>query len=254
MKIASWNVNSVRARLEPVLRWIKEQEPDVLLMQELKTENFPVGAFEEIGYQSVAATQKAYNGVAIVSRLPIEHLSATLKGDAADSHARFLEARIDGIRIVNIYAPNGNPVGSEKFTYKLMWMERLASEMAGWLRGGEPVLIGGDFNVIPEDIDCHKPASWVRDALFQPEPRDRYRKMLATGYTDVFRSLHPGLLGQFTYWDYFRAAFEHNRGIRIDHFLASEDVAKRVQSCEIDKAPRGWERPSDHTPILLTLK
>ena len=232
---------------------MKEQEPDVLLMQELKTESFPAETFEKIGYRSVAVTQKAYNGVAILSRRPMEPLSATLKGDSTDSHARFLEVRVEGMRIVNLYAPNGNPVGSEKFTYKLMWMERLAAEMAGWLKSGDPVLIGGDFNVIPEDIDCHKPSSWEHDALFQPEPRARYGAMLHMGYTDAFRSLHVGEIGHFTFWDYFRKAFQNNRGIRIDHFLLSPTLADRLESCEIDRGPRAQEKPSDHTPIIVML-
>lgn len=165
-----------------------------------------------------------------------------------------MEVMIGGFRFVNIYLPNGNPVGTEKFAYKLAWMDRLVLQMELWLKSGVPTIIGGDFNVIPEDIDCHKPASWIHDALFQPEPRARYRAMLALGYTDVFRSLHPRLAGQFTFWDYFRQAFEHNRGIRIDHFLVSLDIAERVDACEIDKGPRAFERPSDHTPIVLQLR
>ncbi len=155
--------------------------------------------------------------------------------------------------MVNIYSPNGNPPGGDKFEYKLAWMERLRQQMARWLNDPVPTIIGGDFNVIPEDIDCHKPSSWMHDALFQPEPRARYRAMLSLGYTDAFRSLHPGQGGQFTYWDYFRQAFEHNRGIRIDHFLLSPALAPRLQSCEIDKTPRALEKPSDHTPIVVEL-
>ena len=254
MKIASWNVNSIRARLDHVCRWLTEQEPDVLLLQELKGEVFPAERFTELGYHSAAVAQKAYNGVAILSRTPFKTVNTTLKGDVADSHARFLETQVGDIKIVNIYAPNGNPVGSEKFAYKLAWMDRLMEELKDWIKGGTSVLVGGDFNVIPEDIDCHKPASWARDALFQPEPRERYRRMLELGYMDVFRSLHPGEGGQFTYWDYFRLAFEHNRGIRIDHFLISPGLVSSVTRCEIDRDPRSWERASDHTPIVLTLK
>ena len=253
MKVVSWNVNSIRARLEQVTGWVKAQEPDVLLLQELKGTDFPADAFKALGYESVAVTQKAYNGVAVVSRLPMETVNTTLVGDEADSHARYLEVTIGGITIVDIYLPNGNPVGTEKFSYKLAWMDRLLWQMARWREQNLPVLIGGDFNVIPEDIDCHKPASWVRDALFQPETKDRYHQMLALGYTDAFRSLHPGETGQFTFWDYFRLAFEHNRGIRIDHFLLSPEVASRLVACEIDKGPRGETRPSDHCPIVLTI-
>ena len=254
MKIASWNVNSIRARLEQVIAWLKLHNPDVLLMQELKGTEFPAAVFKELGYDSAAVTQKAYNGVAVLSRLPVETLNTTLAGDEQDSHARYLETTIDGIRMVNIYLPNGNPVGSDKFAYKLAWMDRLNQQMSAWVERGSPVLIGGDFNVIPEDIDCHKPSSWIRDALFQPEPRARYRAMLNLGYTDAFRALHPGESGQFTFWDYFRLAFEHNRGIRIDHFLLSPNLSARLQSCEIDRGPRAQQKPSDHTPIVVELR
>jgi exodeoxyribonuclease-3 len=253
MKIASWNVNSIRARIDHVTAWIKLQQPDVLLLQELKATEFPALVFQALGYESAAVTQKAYNGVAVLSRYPMETINTTLAGDEADSHARYLELTIEGIRIVNIYLPNGNPVGTEKFAYKLAWMDRLLEKTSAWRKEDLPVLVGGDFNVIPEDIDCHKPSSWIRDALFQPEPRSRYRALLGLGYTDAFRFLHPGETGQFTFWDYFRQAFEHNRGIRIDHFLLSPKLADRLQSCVIDRGPRAQERPSDHTPITVEL-
>lgn len=253
IKIASWNVNSIRARLNHVTAWLKANEPDVLLLQELKGPSFPAEIFEELGYSSAAVTQKAYNGVAVLSRHPIETISRTLSGNAEDDHARFLEVMIEGIRMANIYLPNGNPVGGEKFAYKLAWMKRLHEQMSRWQSDGVPTLVGGDFNVIPEDIDCHKPASWMRDALFQPEPRAAYRMMLGLGYTDAFRSLHAGEVGQFTFWDYFRQAFENNRGIRIDHILLSATLAPRLQSCYIDKTPRSSEKPSDHAPIIVDL-
>ena len=254
MLIASWNVNSLRARIEHLKAWLQARTPDVVLLQELKGLEFPTELFQELGYHSAAVTQKTYNGVAVLSRTPMTTVNTTLAGDEEDSHARFLEVVIDQIRVVNIYLPNGNPVGTEKFSYKLSWMDRLASQMQVWLASEMPTIIGGDFNVIPEDIDCHKPASWVHDALFQPEPRARYRAMLAMGYVDAFRSLHPGEAGQFTFWDYFRKAFETNRGIRIDHFLVSPALAGRLEKCEIDKGPRAQEKPSDHTPILATLR
>jgi len=225
-KVASWNLNSVRSRLTHVTTWLKAREPDVLLLQELKGTEFPSGAFESLDYESVAVTQKAYNGVAILSRHPMKTIAKTLVGDDSDSHARFLEVIIKGIRIVNIYLPNGNPVGSDKFAYKLAWMDRLKQQMVLWRKDSVPTLVGGDFNVIPEDIDCHKPG---------------------------FRSLHPNEVGQFTFWDYFRQAFHHNRGIRIDHFLLSPTLADRLEGCEIDKGPRAQEKPSDHTPIIVTL-
>ena len=253
MVIASWNVNSIRARAEHVKRWLQRTEVDVLLLQELKGTEFPSLFFKELGYESAAVTQKSYNGVAVLSRAPIEVLGTTLLGDEADSHARFLEVMIQGLRIVNIYLPNGNPVGTEKFAYKLAWMDRLLEQMKLWLGNGVETVVGGDFNVIPEDMDCHKPQSWIHDALFQPEPRARYRAMLGLGYVDAFRSLYPTEGGQFTFWDYFRRAFELNRGIRIDHFLLSPGVAARLTRCEIDRDPRGEERPSDHTPIGIEL-
>lgn len=253
MVIASWNVNSIRARMEHVKEWLLSNRPDVLLLQELKGTEFPAASFEELGYQSAAVTQKTYNGVAILSRTPLQVVSTTLAGDEADSHARFLEVIVNEMRVTNIYLPNGNPVGTEKFNYKLLWMDRLLQQMALWVRDGIPTIVGGDFNVIPEDIDCHKPASWIHDALFQPEPRARYKALLALGYTDAFRSLHPGEAGCFTFWDYFRQAFEHNRGIRIDHFLLSPELAQRLETCEIDKQPRAKDKPSDHTPIVVRL-
>ncbi len=252
-KVASWNLNSVRSRLNHVTTWLQAREPDVLLLQELKRTEFPAEAFKSLGYESVAVTQKAYNGVAVLSRHGIETVNRILVGDEADSHARFLEVIIKGIRIVNIYLPNGNPVGSEKFAYKLAWMDRLTQQMISWKQDDVPTLVGGDFNVIPEDIDCHKPSSWMHDALFQPEPRSRYRALLELGYTDAFRSLHPNEEGQFTFWDYFRQAFEHNRGIRIDHFLLSPTLVARLKACEIDRGPRALEKPSDHAPIIVTL-
>ncbi len=254
IKIASWNVNSIRARVEHVTTWLQARKPDVLLLQELKGTEFPAGVFQQLGYESAAVTQKAYNGVAILSRYPIQTVSTTLTGDEADSHARYLEVTIEDIRIVNIYLPNGNPVGSDKFLYKLAWMDRLIQQMSLWRRQDVPALVGGDFNVIPEDIDCHKPSSWMHDALFQPEPRERYRALLTLGYTDAFRSLHPGEGQHFTFWDYFRQAFEHNRGIRIDHFLLSPALASRLERCEIDLEPRTWQKPSDHTPVIVELR
>lgn len=254
MVIASWNVNSIRARAAHVQRWLQASNTDVLLLQELKTLDFPSELFKDLGYESAAVTQKTYNGVAILSRFPITVISTTLLGDEADSHARFMEVIIQDLRVVNIYLPNGNPIGTEKFAYKLAWMDRLIAQMKLWLEDGRPTLIGGDFNVIPEDIDCHKPSSWIHDALFQPESRDRYRAMLGQGYVDAFRSLHPAETGQFTFWDYFRRAFEYNRGIRIDHFLVSPKLAVRVKRCVIDRSPRGEEKPSDHTPILLEIE
>jgi len=254
MLIASWNVNSIRARVDQVIAWLQANNPDVMLLQELKGTEFPGEVFKALGYESAAVTQKTYNGVAILSRFPTQVIGTRLWGDEEDSHARFLEVMVDDIRIVNIYLPNGNPVGGDKFAYKLAWMDRLGKQMVLWMKSEIPTVVGGDFNVIPEDIDCHKPSSWIRDALFQPEPRERYRAFLQLGYTDAFRHLHLGQGGQFTFWDYFRMAFEHNRGIRIDHFLLSPQLSSRLESCEIDKGPRAQAKPSDHTPIVLQLR
>ena len=258
MIVASWNVNSINARLEHVSRFLQAQSPDVLLLQELKGTEFPAEHFRTLGYQSAAVTQKSYNGVAILSRLPLEMVSTVLPGDDADTHARFLQVIVDTavgerIRVAGIYLPNGNPTGTDKFLYKLAWMDRLIAQLALWRDDPVPTLIGGDFNVIPEDIDCDKPANWVKDALFQPETRERYRAMQRLGFADAFRTLHPDATGQFTYWDYFRDAFKRNRGIRIDHFLLSPALLPRLSRCEIDRNPRAEFRPSDHTPILVEL-
>jgi len=256
--IASWNVNSIRARMAHAQAFLEAQKPDVVFMQELKTLEFPAIDFQALGYKSVAVGQKSYNGVAILSKLPIETVSTKLDGNDEDTHARYIECILDEpngqrLRVVCIYLPNGNPVGTEKFIYKLNWMDRLIEQMVRWKIDAIPTIIGGDFNVIPEEIDCDKPANWVRDALFQPESRERYRAMQAMGWVDAFRRLHPDATGQYTYWDYFRMAFERNRGIRIDHFLLSPALASRLTACEIDKTPRAQEKPSDHTPILVTL-
>jgi exodeoxyribonuclease-3 len=242
-----------------VTSWLETAQPDALLLQELKATEFPALEFKALGYESAAVCQKSYNGVAILSRVPIETVSLALPGGDGDTHARYLESILDApdgsrIRVVNIYLPNGNPVGTDKFLYKLQWMDRLIQQMMQWKSDPIPTVIAGDYNVIPEDIDCDKPANWMRDALFQPEPRDRYRAMLSMGYVDAFRALHPNETGQFTYWDYFRQAFERNRGIRIDHFLLSPSLAQRLESCVIDKGPRAQEKPSDHTPVVLTLR
>lgn len=258
MRIASWNVNSIRARMEHVRRFLERQAPDVVLLQELKGLEFPAAEFEAMGYRSAAVTQKSYNGVAVMSRMPFEVVCTTLKGDEEDSHARFLETRVEAefgaVRVVNLYLPNGNPVGTEKFEYKLRWMDRLAAEMREWMEGGVPTVIGGDWNVIPEEIDCHKVSYWLKDALFQPETRARYQALLGAGWTDAFRSLYPEVTGQFTYWDYFRNAFERNAGIRIDHFLLTPGMRNRLVGCAIDREPRAEEKPSDHTPIVVEFR
>jgi exodeoxyribonuclease-3 len=254
MKIASWNVNSVRARLDHIRDWLQSAQPDVLLLQELKGLEFPAAEFAALGYQSEAVTQKAYNGVAILSRSPIAVQCAELPGDGEDLQARYIEASIEDLRIVALYLPNGNPLGAAKYEYKLRWMARLHSHLQSLLDQHLPVVVGGDFNVIPEEIDCFRPADWLNDALFQPAVRAAFHSLIEIGYTDAFRALHPGQPGHYTYWDYFRQAFPRNRGIRIDHFLLSPLAAARLHACEIDPEPRRREKPSDHTPIVLHLR
>lgn len=250
MKIASWNVNSIKARLDHAGSWLERHRPDVLMLQELKGLEFPAEAFAAQGYESAFVSQKSYNGVAMLSRRPLEIVARALPGDEADEQARYLEADLDGVRLINIYLPNGNPVGTEKFTYKLAWMKRLHRRLAALRQDGVPVAVGGDFNVIPADRDCHDPQAWADDALFQPESRAWFRALLSLGYYDAFRVLHEEG-GHYTFWDYQAGAWPANKGIRIDHFLLSPCLTDRLESCTIDAAPRGMERASDHTPIVV---
>ena len=252
MRIASWNVNSLKARLSHVINWVTAQTPDVLLLQELKGTEFPRDAFKSIGYDAEYVAQKTYNGVATLSRHPMTVLSRSLLGDETDSHARYLETTIDDLRVINIYLPNGNPIGTDRFAYKLAWMDRLKKRLASLTKQKVPTVVGGDFNVIPEDIDCFSPNYWKKDALFQPEPRERFRELIKLGYIDAFRHFHKEP-GHYTFWEYFLGHWVHNRGIRIDHFLVSSSLQQRMTECMIDKGPRGLPKPSDHTPILLTI-
>ena len=252
MRIASWNVNSIKARLDHVKTWLAAQRPDVLMMQELKGMEFPAGVFKDIGYESAFVPQKTYNGVAILSRHKIETVLTSLPGDKADEQARYLEATINGIRLVNIYLPNGNPVETEKFTYKLTWLDRLKARLAALRQEEVPVAVGGDFNVIPEDIDCYDPALWAADALFRPESRGKFRALLNLGYTDAFRVFNHAPR-QYTFWDYQGGAWPANKGIRIDHFLLSPVLADRLVSCTIDAGPRALDKASDHTPVIIEL-
>lgn len=261
MKIASWNVNSIKIRLEHVKRFLSEQSPDVLLLQELKGLDFPTTKVEELGYHSHAVTQKAYNGVAILSKHPItpvlDHLPQNDNEDNNNEQARYLEATINGLRIINIYLPNGNPAPGSKYDYKLEWMERLYARLKH-LRGEDiPFLIGGDFNVIPEDKDCYDPKLWKNDALALPQTRAAFRALLHLGLYDALRinTKEPAThtISHYTFWDYQAGAWQKNHGLRIDHFLLSPHIADIMQTCTIDKTPRSWERPSDHTPIIIEL-
>lgn len=252
MKIASWNVNSVKARLGHVKAWLEARQPDVLLLQELKGLEFPHEVFAEIGYQGAALTQKSYNGVAVLARGDMRVVQEGLPGDGEDLQARYLEVEFGGVRVINIYLPNGNPVGTDKFSYKLAWMERLRARLASLRAEEVKFVIGGDFNVIPEDEDCHDPAAWAGDALFRPESRNAYRALLNLGLTDALRAVNKAG-GEYTFWDYQAGAWPRNKGIRIDHFLLSPALADRLAGCVIDREPRGWEQPSDHTPIIVEI-
>ena len=259
MKIATWNVNSIKARLEPALAWLKQASPDVVALQEIKTvdENFPRDAFEALGYNCAVHGQKSYNGVALLSKRPMEDVTPRLHGDETDDHARYLEAVIAGdhgvVRVASIYAPNGNPWPGPKFDYKLAWLERLRLRAKRLLDNEEPVVLMGDYNIIPEDRDAAKPKNWLKDALFQPESKAALRRIENLGYTDAFRALHAEG-GNYTFWDYF-GSWERNNGIRIDHLLLSPQAGDRLTACGIDKAVRGAsEKPSDHVPIWVELK
>ncbi|MDF1586424.1 exodeoxyribonuclease III [Marinimicrococcus flavescens] len=255
VKIATWNVNSVNARLANMVEWLAEAAPDIVLLQEIKCVDgaFPRLAVEQAGYHVETHGQKSYNGVAILSRQPVEVTRRGLPGDESDEQARYIEGITCGLKVASIYLPNGNPLGTPKFPYKLAWLERLRAHAARLLEGDVPVVLGGDYNVIPEDRDCRNPDEWLGDALFQPESRRAFRALLHLGYYDAFRTLHPEQAGAYTFWDYQGGAFQTDDGIRIDHLLLSPAAADRLEACEIHKAPRGRPKASDHTPIVVTL-
>lgn len=258
MKIATWNINGVRARIDTALTWLKDAQPDILCMQEIKSEDaaFPSEMFEELGYNVAVHGQKGFNGVALLSKFPLEDGSRGLPGDSADDHARFIESVVSvpsgALRVVSLYLPNGNPIGTDKFTYKLAWMKRLETYARVRLAGEEAFVLAGDFNVIPELIDARYPEIWRNDALFQPETRAAYRSLLNLGLTDAFRVCEPGP-GHYTFWDYQAGAWQKNNGIHIDRMLLSPQAADRLTSASIDKRTRGWEKPSDHVPVVIDL-
>ncbi len=257
MKLATWNVNSIRARIEHVTDWLEQARPDVVALQELKAveENVPVEKLESAGYQIQIAGQKAYNGVAILSRHPLESVQIGLPGNEEDAAARYIEAWVDagakGFRFASIYLPNGNPTDGPKFSYKLEWMEHLRAHAQGLLRHEEAVVLAGDFNVCPTDEDAHDASGMVDDALCRPETRSRFRSILNLGYTDAYRGMRPDE-HEYTYWDYGRA-FAQDRGLRIDHMLLSPQAADRLKDCGVDKEPRKKLKPSDHTPFWCEL-
>ena len=257
MRIATWNVNSVRSRLEHLLAYLKEAEPDVLCLQELKCTDdvFPRLEVEGAGYNVATHGQKTYNGVAILSKRPAEIIRG-LPGDAGDEQARYIEAVVPAergvVRVASIYFPNGNPVATPKFDYKLAFMERLIKRARHLLTLEEPLVLAGDYNVIPEPLDAAKPELWVNDALFQPQTRAAYRTLLSLGLTDALRaSTDAG--GLYTFWDYQAGAFQRDHGIRIDHLLLSPQSADLLRSVEIDKEMRAREKPSDHVPVRIDL-
>jgi len=258
MKVATWNINGIRARLDVALTWTREVSPDVLCLQEIKSEDaaFPAERFEELGYNVATHGQKGFNGVALLSKLPLEDVSRGLPGSDTDDHARFIEAVISvpsgAVRIVSLYLPNGNPIDSDKFPYKLAWMQRLERHAREMLAREETFALCGDFNVIPTDADARFPANWRNDALMQPETRAQYRRLLNLGLTDAFRACDAGD-GSYTFWDYQAGAWQKNNGIRIDHILLSPQATDRLVGAEIDKRVRGWEKPSDHVPVIVEL-
>ncbi len=261
MKIATWNVNSVRARLPIVVDWLQTERPDVLLLQELKCETgaFPYDALSALEYQALVVGQKAYNGVAALVRRPleIEQPLMALPGDDGDVQARYLEFTVAGMRLASLYLPNGNPVESDKYPYKLRWMARLRDHAVTLLASGQPVILGGDYNIIPEPEDVYAPEDWREDALFRLESRTAYRALLYLGLTDAYRARHPAEPGgepAYSFWDYQAGRWPRNQGLRIDHFLLSPQAADRLDSCTIDRQPRGLDKASDHTPVVLTLR
>ena len=255
MKIASWNVNSIKARLPAVIDWLETAAPDVLALQEIKctADAFPHLEIEAAGYRAAVLGQKTYNGVALISKVAPDSLREGLPGDGGDDQARYVEAVFDGVRVASIYLPNGNPVGSGKFPYKLAWMARLKRHATRLLADEVPTVLGGDFNVIPEPEDCYDPDDWTGDALYRPESRRAFREILYLGWADAFRSLHARRGGAFTFWDYQRGRWQRGEGIRIDHLLLSPAALDRLEVCDIDTVPRSRPKASDHTPIWCSL-
>ncbi|UTP38148.1 exodeoxyribonuclease III [Phenylobacterium sp. LH3H17] len=257
MRIATWNVNSVNARLETVLRWFEEASPDVACLQEIKCvdEKFPAEAFERLGYNVAVHGQKSYNGVAMLSKTPLEDVRKGLPGEDEDEQARYLEAVVSGptpVRVACIYLPNGNPIETDKFGYKLRWMARLKAHAQELLAYEEPLALVGDYNVIPEARDAAHPNNWLGDALFQPESRAAFRALKNLGLTEAFLAI-DGSPEAYTFWDYQAGAWQRNNGIRIDHALLSPQAADLLRGCVIHRDVRGWDKPSDHVPVVVEL-
>ncbi len=257
MKIATFNINGIKARAEALPRWLDEAQPDVVMLQEIKSidENFPREMFEERGYNVETHGQKSFNGVAILSKLPLEDVSRGLPGDDSDEQARWIEATVIGkkaLRICGLYLPNGNPVPGPKYDYKLAWMERLYDRARDLMASEEPALMAGDYNIIPQPEDAKRPDAWREDALFRPESRAAFRKILNLGFTEAFRARTQGP-GHYSFWDYQAGAWNKNDGIRIDHFLLTPQAADLMRDCRIDSEIRGHEKPSDHVPVWVDL-
>ncbi|MGI8526628.1 MAG: exodeoxyribonuclease III [Pseudolabrys sp.] len=258
MRVATWNVNSVRLRLPGIVAWLAERSPDILCLQEIKCidEAFPCEAFERLGYNVAVHGQKGFNGVALLSKHPFEDVTAGLHGDDSDVQARFLEALVstkDGVlRVVSLYLPNGNPPATEKYQYKIRWMDRLIRFSYERLKLEEPLLLCGDFNVIPATADAKKPAAWVNDALFLPETREKFRTLANLGLTDAIRAV-SGSDQLYTFWDYQAGAWQRDNGIRIDHIMLSPQAADRLRTAGIDRHVRTWDKPSDHVPVFVDL-
>jgi exodeoxyribonuclease-3 len=257
MKIATFNINGIKARSEALPAWLDAAAPDVVLLQEIKSvdEAFPRDLFEDRGYFVETHGQKGFNGVAILSKLPIEDVERGLPGDESDDQARWIEATVVGraaVRLCSLYLPNGNPAPGPKYDYKLAWMARLKARAAELLAGEMPVVMAGDYNIIPQPEDAAKPEAWLEDALFLPDSRAAFRRILNLGFTEAFRTRNPGP-GHYSFWDYQAGAWERNNGIRIDHLLLSPQAADRMAATGIDKAVRGGDKPSDHVPVWVEL-
>jgi len=257
MKIATFNINGIKARAEALPRWLDDAQPDVVLLQEIKSidENFPRELFEERGYNVETHGQKSFNGVAILSKFPLEDVTRGLPGDDEDEQARWIEATVIGkqaLRICGLYLPNGNPVPGPKYEYKLAWMERLYDRARDLLASEDAALMAGDYNIIPQAEDAKRPDAWREDALFRPESRAAFRMILNLGFTEAFRARTNGP-GHYSFWDYQAGAWNKNDGIRIDHFLLTPQAADLMRDCQIDAEVRGHEKPSDHVPVWIDL-
>ena len=257
MIISSWNVNSVRARIENIKEYLKKYSPDILMMQEIKAqdENYPYEDFEKSNYQNYVFGQKSYNGVAIISKKKLDKIEKDIFKDK-NKQSRIITADLKHksktIKLINIYTPNGNPVDTEKYTYKLYWLESLIKKLKAYLKKKENIIIGGDFNIIPSAEDVHNPKGYENDALFRLEIRKKLRELLNLGFHDAYRYIHPDKEG-YTFWDYTSGAWQKNNGMRIDHFLVSNSIINLVKDVKINKFPRGRQKPSDHTPIEIEL-